>query len=224
MAHQPTASTSGADAAHGGWVAEPARQPHLLDAWIEHVEARHQADASAAALAPAPPDLEALMQAWTPEMQAHIVASPLPDPGNAACDLPTFARMCCGVLDIPTASAGGGGAHAGLLQGLHALFALYLVGARLGFFQVGDGRWWQNDGRSARQAVLKPLPPPAPHTLAGVQIQPSLPAMRRVCGGSGRHWRQRDRVAALLLSALVGSSAYISAVSVQARWPGALNC
>ena len=71
-----------------------------------------QEDASAAALAPAPPDLEALMQvqpnwpvggsrhcrngtacatkpaaparrvpqAWTPEMQAHIESSPLPDP------------------------------------------------------------------------------------------------------------------------------------------------
>lgn len=60
-------------------------------------------------------------------MQAHIAASPLPDPRNAACDLPTFARMCCGVLDVPA-----GGGAAGLLQGLHALFALYLVGRPTG--------------------------------------------------------------------------------------------
>ena len=60
-------------------------------------------------------------------MQAHIAASPLPDPRNAACDLPTFARMCCGVLDVPA-----GGGAAGLLQGLHALFALYLVGRLAG--------------------------------------------------------------------------------------------
>jgi hypothetical protein len=39
-----------------------------------------QADAAAAALAPDLPDLEALMQEWSPAMQAHIAASPLPDP------------------------------------------------------------------------------------------------------------------------------------------------
>ena len=45
MDHQPLASASGVDETHGGWVADPVRQPHLLDAWIEHVEARHQVGA-----------------------------------------------------------------------------------------------------------------------------------------------------------------------------------
>lgn len=39
-----------------------------------------QAAASAAALAPAAPDLEALMQAWSPEIQAQIQSSQLPQP------------------------------------------------------------------------------------------------------------------------------------------------
>ncbi|PRW21092.1 intraflagellar transport 46-like protein [Chlorella sorokiniana] len=118
-----------------GWVADPARDAQRLDAWVEQVEALHQEDASAAALAPALPDLETLMQAWSPEMQAHIESSPLPDPRQDV-DLPTFARMCCAVLDLqppamPAAGSRAGASaasqqHCALLQSLHALFALYL--------------------------------------------------------------------------------------------------
>jgi len=50
-------------------------------------------------------------------------------------DLPTFARMCCAVLDlqppaVPAAGSRAWGAaaeqHCALLHSLHALFALYL--------------------------------------------------------------------------------------------------
>ena len=47
-------------------------------------------------------------------------------------DLPTFARMCCAVLDLQPPAGGsrtGAGTseqHCALLHSLHALFALYL--------------------------------------------------------------------------------------------------
>ncbi|KAL4420487.1 hypothetical protein ABPG75_010143 [Micractinium tetrahymenae] len=114
-----------------GWVADPARQPQGLDDWIQQVEGLHQEAASAATLAPAPPDLERLMQAWSPEVQAQLQGSALPDPRQDV-DVHTFARMVLAVLDLaPPANAGAAGgsagsAAAGLAEALHSLFALYL--------------------------------------------------------------------------------------------------
>lgn len=190
-----------------------------------------QADASAAALAPAPPNLEALMQAWTPEMQAHIAASPLPDPGNAACDLPTFARMCCGVLDIPTAGGGGGG-HAGLLQGLHALFALYLVRRGQGLAGRAEAT---NRGVATRQRLgaaqqaLTCLVSPLFSTLS------TYPRPRRSSNpippfSTAAHSRARRAAAAAgprsgrpLPRASAGRVLCLHLCCLQTLWPGALN-
>ncbi len=53
-----------------------------------------QEAASAATLAPAPPDLDRLMQAWSPEVQAQLQGSALPDPRQVSS---TFMRSCLGL-------------------------------------------------------------------------------------------------------------------------------
>ncbi|KAI3430791.1 hypothetical protein D9Q98_009203 [Chlorella vulgaris] len=128
LRQQQGVADGGAAVAALGWVPDPSRHPWLLNTWIEHVEALHMADSSAAALAPEVPDLDALMQEWSPAMQAHIASSPLPDPRQDV-DLATFARMCCSVLDLqppPTNSSTPGGALRSLVHCLHSMFALYL--------------------------------------------------------------------------------------------------
>ena len=66
---------------------------------------------------------------------AVLTEHPSPPTPLQDVDLPTFARMCCAVLDLqpPAAATTSGRAssaaseqHCALLQSLHALFALYL--------------------------------------------------------------------------------------------------
>ena len=62
------------------------------------------------------PDLEQLMQMWSPEMEEAFEKAQLP---TAALNVDTkaFARIVCALLDIPVYSS--------LTEALHCLFSLY---------------------------------------------------------------------------------------------------
>eukprot|EP00887_Chlorella_sp_A99_P004514 scaffold34.g4514.t1 len=121
-----------------------------IDAWIAEVEALHQDEAATAQLLQ--PDLDSLMQAWTPEEEQQLKSSPLPDPNQAsghgarlrlglrfcppgAIDTATYARLVCNVVGLQPGARGGG-----LVEVLHTLFSLYLEFATNPAFRACQGQ------------------------------------------------------------------------------------
>lgn len=67
------------------------------------------------------PDIEDLMQEWTPEMEEAFNQIPFPGP-EIDIDLKDYAKIVCGMLDIPVHQ----GTHKkSLVEALHLLFSLY---------------------------------------------------------------------------------------------------
>ena len=92
-----------------------------VDKWIDDVKKMH-------ADLPLPtiqysrrmPDLEALMQVWPIEVEAHLAANPLTEYIDQLTDFSTteLAKIVCSLLDVPV--------HNGhIIESLHVLFSLY---------------------------------------------------------------------------------------------------
>ena len=76
------------------------------------------------------PDIEQLMQVWPPEFEELLKsqASELPDMNTMDCDVETFARMVCAIMDIPVYDGK-------VTESLHVLFTLYSEFQNHAYFQ-----------------------------------------------------------------------------------------
>ena len=98
------------------------QNPKQIQQWINSVNELHKTR-------PPPtvqytknmPDIETLMQEWTPEMEDAFNQVALPGP---EIDLPLaeYAKMICGLLDIPVHKLGN---KKSIVEALHLLFSLY---------------------------------------------------------------------------------------------------
>jgi intraflagellar transport protein 46 len=98
------------------------QNPKQIAQWINNVNELHKTR-------PPPtvqytknmPDIETLMQEWAPEMEEVFNQVALPGP---EIDLPLaeYAKMICGILDIPVQKLGN---KKSLVEALHLLFSLY---------------------------------------------------------------------------------------------------
>lgn len=75
------------------------------------------------------PDIEQLMQVWPPEFEELLKSSEfqLPDMNNLDCDVATFAKMVCAIMDIPV--------YDKVTESLHVLFTLYSEFQNHAYFQ-----------------------------------------------------------------------------------------
>lgn len=67
------------------------------------------------------PDIETLMQEWTPELEEAFSQIPLPGP-ELDLPLPEYAKILCTLLDIPVHKLGN---KKSVIEALHLLFSLY---------------------------------------------------------------------------------------------------
>lgn len=150
-------------------------------------------------------------------INVHVAAPPPRPQLLQDVDLPTYARMVCGVLDLsPTAAAGGGGAGArpaagsdagarALVHSLHALFSLYLEVR--GAWGWGRAEWkcarlQQREAESWRLrqpallgcAAKVPLLPALFHPthLPPFHRSSSTTRPSQACSAAARWWRRRS--------------------------------
>lgn len=94
------------------------KNPKEVARWIASIADLHRSK-------PAPqvhyvrpmPDVERLMQEWPPEFEELLKSVPLPGP-DLDLSLDDYARVVCGILDIPVYGAS-------VVPSLHVLFTLY---------------------------------------------------------------------------------------------------
>jgi intraflagellar transport protein 46 len=89
-----------------------------IDSWISNVAKLHKMNAPAEVqYSRDMPDIDGLMQVWPEDLEQALVGQTLPGP-ELEIELEYYARMICGMLDIPV--------HPGkITQSLHLLFTLY---------------------------------------------------------------------------------------------------
>ena len=109
------------------------KNPKEVLKWVASIaELRRAAPPPSVRYSKPMPEVDALMQVWPEEFEAMLRAVPLP-PADLEVGVEEYARIVCGLLDIPVHGGGGGGgagAAAGggpgpLIEALHLLFTLY---------------------------------------------------------------------------------------------------
>lgn len=93
------------------------RNPKAIDSWIESISELHRCKPPATVHYSRPmPDIETLMQEWSPEFEELLGKVGLPT-AEMNCDLAEYVDMICAILDIPV--------YKSWIQPLHVLFSLY---------------------------------------------------------------------------------------------------
>ncbi|XP_063325964.1 intraflagellar transport protein 46 homolog [Pelmatolapia mariae] len=99
-------------------IANPQSNPRAVDSWVESISALHRSKPPASVQYSRPmPDIDSLMQEWPTELEELLDRLQLPS-ARLNCDLPQYADIVCGLLDIPVCGS--------RVQSLHLLFSLYL--------------------------------------------------------------------------------------------------
>ncbi|XP_072210973.1 intraflagellar transport protein 46 homolog isoform X2 [Excalfactoria chinensis] len=94
------------------------KNPKAIDNWIENISELHRCKPPATVHYSRPmPDIETLMQEWSPEFEELLGKVGLPT-AEMNCDLAEYVDMICAILDIPV--------YKSWIQPLHVLFTLYL--------------------------------------------------------------------------------------------------
>ncbi|NXJ56376.1 IFT46 protein, partial [Spizaetus tyrannus] len=93
------------------------KNPKAIDSWIESISELHRCKPPATVHYTRPmPDIETLMQEWSPEFEELLGKVGLPT-AEMNCDLAEYVDMICAILDIPV--------YKSRIQPLHVLFSLY---------------------------------------------------------------------------------------------------
>ncbi|KFQ98099.1 Intraflagellar transport protein 46, partial [Opisthocomus hoazin] len=93
------------------------KNPKAIDSWIESISELHCSKPPATVHYTRPmPDIETLMQEWSPEFEELLGKVGLPT-AEMNCDLAEYVDMICATLDIPV--------YKSRIQPLHVLFSLY---------------------------------------------------------------------------------------------------
>ncbi|XP_019326025.1 PREDICTED: intraflagellar transport protein 46 homolog [Aptenodytes forsteri] len=93
------------------------KNPKAIDNWIESISELHRCKPPATVHYTRPmPDIETLMQEWSPEFEELLGKVGLPT-AEMNCDLAEYIDMICAILDIPV--------YKSRIQPLHVLFSLY---------------------------------------------------------------------------------------------------
>ncbi|XP_062994968.1 intraflagellar transport protein 46 homolog isoform X2 [Elgaria multicarinata webbii] len=93
------------------------KNPKAIDSWIESISELHRCKAPATVHYARPmPDIDTLMQEWSPEFEELLGKVGLPT-ADIDCSLAEYTDMVCAILDIPV--------YKGHIQPLHTLFSLY---------------------------------------------------------------------------------------------------
>ncbi|XP_058050488.1 intraflagellar transport protein 46 homolog isoform X2 [Ahaetulla prasina] len=93
------------------------KNPKAVDSWIESISELHRCKPPATVHYARPmPDIDTLMQEWSPEFEELLGKVSLPT-ADVDCSLAEYTDMICAILDIPV--------YKGHIQPLHTLFSLY---------------------------------------------------------------------------------------------------
>ncbi|NXW40257.1 IFT46 protein, partial [Nyctiprogne leucopyga] len=93
------------------------KNPKAIESWIESISELHRCKPPATVHYSRPmPDVETLMQEWSPEFEELLGKVGLPT-AEMNCDLSEYIDMICAILDIPV--------YKSHIQPLHLLFSLY---------------------------------------------------------------------------------------------------
>ncbi|NXL65445.1 IFT46 protein, partial [Chordeiles acutipennis] len=93
------------------------KNPKAIESWIESISELHRCKPPATVHYSRPmPDVESLMQEWSPEFEELLGKVGLPT-AEMSCDLAEYIDMICAILDIPV--------YKSRIQPLHLLFSLY---------------------------------------------------------------------------------------------------
>ncbi|XP_026564813.1 intraflagellar transport protein 46 homolog isoform X1 [Pseudonaja textilis] len=93
------------------------KNPKAVDSWIESISELHHCKPPATVHYARPmPDIDTLMQEWSPEFEELLGKVSLPT-ADIDCSLAEYTDMICAMLDIPV--------YKGHIQPLHTLFSLY---------------------------------------------------------------------------------------------------
>ncbi|XP_074383966.1 intraflagellar transport protein 46 homolog isoform X2 [Zonotrichia albicollis] len=92
--------------------------PKAIESWIESISELHRCKPPATVHYSRPmPDIETLMQEWSPEFEELLGKVGLPS-AEMSCDLAEYIDMICAILDIPV--------YKSRIHPLHVLFSLFL--------------------------------------------------------------------------------------------------
>ncbi|KAM8989465.1 intraflagellar transport protein 46 homolog isoform 1-T1 [Ara ararauna] len=93
------------------------KNPKAIESWIESINELHRCKPPATVHYTRPmPDIETLMQEWSPEFEELLGKVGLPT-AEMSCDLTEYVDMICAILDIPV--------YKSRIQPLHILFSVY---------------------------------------------------------------------------------------------------
>ncbi|XP_048368480.1 intraflagellar transport protein 46 homolog isoform X2 [Sphaerodactylus townsendi] len=93
------------------------KNPRAIDSWIESISELHRCKPPASVHYARPmPDIDTLMQEWSPEFEELLGKVSLPT-ADISCSLAEYTDMICAILDIPV--------YKSHTQSLHTLFSLY---------------------------------------------------------------------------------------------------
>ncbi|XP_042656419.1 intraflagellar transport protein 46 homolog isoform X2 [Tyto alba] len=93
------------------------KNPKAIGNWIESISELHRCKPPATVHYSRPmPDIETLMQEWSPEFEELLGKVGLPT-AEMSCDLAEYVDVICAILDIPV--------YKSRIQPLHVLFSLY---------------------------------------------------------------------------------------------------
>jgi len=96
---------------------EPDKNPKAIDNWITSITELHrQKPPQNVHYTKTMPDIETLMQEWSPEIEEMLKTTNLPS-ADLDCDLNEYIDIICSMLDIPV--------YTNRIQSLHVLFTLY---------------------------------------------------------------------------------------------------
>ncbi|KAL8173485.1 UNVERIFIED_CONTAM: Intraflagellar transport protein 46, partial [Gekko kuhli] len=93
------------------------KNPKAIDSWVESISELHRCKPPASVHYARPmPDIDSLMQEWSPEFEELLGKVSLPT-ADISCSLAEYTDMICAILDIPV--------YKSRIQSLHTLFSLY---------------------------------------------------------------------------------------------------